>query len=74
MTMSALHDAWLTPAEAARELRISVNTVYSLLNSDRMAGQVRIGHQWRISRRALDETAFRPVAAAVGVSEVEALR
>jgi excisionase family DNA binding protein len=71
--MAALHDAWLTPAEAAKELRISVNTLYSLLNNDRMAGQVRIGHQWRISRRALDETALRPVAA-VGVSGVEAPR
>jgi excisionase family DNA binding protein len=44
---------WLTPAQAARTLQISVGTVYSLISQGRMPGPVRLGNQWRISRKAL---------------------
>jgi excisionase family DNA binding protein len=52
---------WLTPAEAARTLKISVGTVYSLIAAGRMPGPIRLGNQWRISRSAL-EVAVRPWA------------
>jgi excisionase family DNA binding protein len=52
---------WLTPAEAARSLKISVGTIYELLAANRLPGPIRVGRQWRISRRAL-EAAVRPWA------------
>jgi excisionase family DNA binding protein len=61
MNPQEVENDWLTPAEAARSLKISVNTVYSLIASDRMPGPIRIGSQWRISRRAL-EAAVQPWA------------
>jgi excisionase family DNA binding protein len=57
-------DDFMTPIEAARALKISVTTIYRLIEQHRMPGPVRIGHQWRISRRAL-ETAVRPGGSSV---------
>jgi excisionase family DNA binding protein len=55
---------WLTPAEAARSLKISVGTIYELLAANRLPGPIRIGRQWRISRQAL-EAAVRPWGSSV---------
>jgi excisionase family DNA binding protein len=44
---------WLTPSEAAKELRVSMGTIYSLLSSGRVPSAIRVGNQWRLSRRAL---------------------
>jgi excisionase family DNA binding protein len=49
----------LTAQEAARALKITTGTVYRLIGQGRMPGPIRLGNQWRISRRAL-ETAVQP--------------
>ncbi|HEY8416177.1 MAG TPA: helix-turn-helix domain-containing protein [Thermaerobacter sp.] len=43
----------LTPQEAARYLRVSVQTVYRHLRSGRLPG-AKVGQQWRIRRTDLD--------------------
>lgn len=52
----------LKPSEAATELRVSRGSIYTFLRDGRLAG-VRLGGQWRISRRALDDAAAGDFAA-----------
>lgn len=40
---------WATPSELATELRLSVQTIYRLLESGKIRA-VRIGGSWRINR------------------------
>jgi excisionase family DNA binding protein len=58
----------VTPAEAARELRISLGTVYNFLRDGRVPG-IRLGGQWRISRTALDAAAAGELTAATAPPE-----
>ncbi len=44
----------LTPEETMDYLNIGRNTLYSLLNSGKLKG-FRIGHNWKIPRKSLDE-------------------
>jgi excisionase family DNA binding protein len=60
-------DDWLTPAEAARELRISLGTCYALIRDNRIP-VIREGRQWRISRRVLDNAAARSQPQPTGIS------
>jgi excisionase family DNA binding protein len=64
---------YVTPAEAATELRVSLGTIYTLIHDGRVPG-ARVGSQWRISRRDLDTalkvTSQGPVAV-IGGPEVE---
>jgi excisionase family DNA binding protein len=53
MNQEEVDREWLTPTEAARSLRVSMGTIYSLLNADRMPSAIRVGRQWRLSRTAL---------------------
>lgn len=49
---------WLTPAEAAAILGVSLNTVYRALEAGNFpAPSVKLGRQWRISRLGLDRLA-----------------
>jgi excisionase family DNA binding protein len=43
-----LDEAWLTPGDVARRLRVSVKTVRRELDRGHLIGH-RIGSQWRIS-------------------------
>jgi excisionase family DNA binding protein len=52
----------VTPAEAARELRVSLGTIYGWLHAGRVLPGIRLGGQWRISRAALDAVAAGEVA------------
>jgi excisionase family DNA binding protein len=52
---------YLTPQEAASELRVSLTTIYSLLRDDKLRA-VRVGAQYRINRRdLLVQTAPEPM-------------
>lgn len=42
---------FITPAEAAREFRVTVRTVYAWLRAGKIAG-VKIGGVWRVRREA----------------------
>jgi excisionase family DNA binding protein len=55
---------YISPAEAATELRVSMGTIYSLLHDGRVPS-VRVGSQWRISRRDLDMALIHGELAAV---------
>jgi excisionase family DNA binding protein len=44
---------YLTKKELMEELKMSKNTVYRLLQSGKLPA-VKIGNEWRISRKALD--------------------
>ncbi len=44
---------YLTKKELMEELKISKNTVYRLLQSGKLPA-VKIGNEWRVSRKALD--------------------
>jgi excisionase family DNA binding protein len=54
MNAQEVENDWLTPAEVAKRFHVSVNTVYTLLNSGRALGAIRVGNQWRLSRTALE--------------------
>lgn len=49
--------AFLTIPEVARLLRVGERTAYSLARAGELAGAVRVGNQWRVSRSALDRWA-----------------
>jgi excisionase family DNA binding protein len=53
----------VTPAEAATELRVTVNTVYNWIHAGRIPS-VRLGGLWRIRREALEAAAAGEVAPA----------
>lgn len=46
--------AFLTIPEVARLLRVGERTAYSLARSGELAGAVRVGSQWRVSRAVLE--------------------
>lgn len=48
----ALENEYLTPMEAMELLRIGKNKIYELLASGALPA-IRLGKQWRISRRAI---------------------
>lgn len=50
---------FLTIPEVARVLRVGERTAYALARSGKLAGALKVGSQWRVSR-----TAFREWAAA----------
>lgn len=52
--MGIEENAFYTPDEVARLLKVSRRTVYELLRSHELVG-IRIGRSWRISQEALDE-------------------
>lgn len=45
--------AFLTIPEVARLLRVGQRTAYSLARSGELAGAVKVGSQWRVSRAAI---------------------
>lgn len=51
--MNAEQIKTLDAQETAEELRLGINTTYSLLASGAIPG-VKVGRQWRVSREALD--------------------
>lgn len=44
----------LTPEDVTEELMIGKNAIYNLLNSGELKG-FRVGRNWKIPRKALDE-------------------
>ena len=48
----------LSPEEAAEALGIGMNSIYSLLNEQKIAA-FRIGKKWRIPRKSLSEFVIR---------------
>ena len=44
----------LSPEEVRRYLNIGRNAIYTLLNTGELKG-FRVGHKWKIPRKALDE-------------------
>ena len=44
----------LSPEDVMRYLNIGRNAVYILLNSGELKG-FRVGHKWKVPRKALDE-------------------
>ncbi len=44
----------LTPEQVMKYLNIGRNAIYILLNSGELKG-FRVGHKWKIPRKALDE-------------------
>lgn len=60
---------FLTPAEAARLLRVSEDTVRGMLNAGTLPG-LRLGRLWRIPEAALEDWA----RLAVGVPSVAEVR
>lgn len=50
----------LTPEDVTEELMIGKNTIYNLLNSGELKG-FRVGRNWKIPRKALDEYIDRKI-------------
>ncbi len=44
----------LSPEDVMRYLNIGRNAIYTLLNTGELKG-FRVGHKWKIPRKALDE-------------------
>jgi len=67
---------YVTPAQAAAELRVSVATLYGLIRDGRVPAR-RVGTQWRIPQAGLDAAATQgeqtvPVETAVSTAAVPA--
>lgn len=54
-------DREISVSEAARRLRVDLGYVYSLLWAGKLAGR-KVGRQWRISVKAVDERQKRKEA------------
>lgn len=50
----------LTPEDVTEELMIGKNAIYNLLNSGELKG-FRVGRNWKIPRKALDEYIDRKI-------------
>lgn len=50
----------LTPEDVTDELMIGKNAIYNLLNSGELKG-FRVGRNWKIPRKALDEYIDRKI-------------
>ncbi|CAB4922542.1 unannotated protein [freshwater metagenome] len=53
MESASFRDEVLDAHETAAALRVSINTTYTLLAEGKLPG-VRVGRQWRVSRRAIE--------------------
>ena len=72
-TTKAEAHAVLTPEEAAAYLRVNPQTVYRLLRAGKCPG-VKIGRQWRIRRRDLDDCFVVHAAEETGRTSVDTER
>ena len=52
--MFEYYDVLITPEDAAEQLGIGMNTMYKLLNAQKIKA-MRIGRHWRIPKRAIQE-------------------
>lgn len=52
--MFEYYDVLITPEDAAEQLGIGMNTMYKLLNGQKIKA-MRIGRHWRIPKRAIQE-------------------
>jgi len=59
-------DDLLTVGEVAAILRVHINTVYRMLHDRRLTGWFRVGGDWRISRKTIEDwmTQMQPPKAA----------